>query len=130
PTDDPIDRADRELDSLVPDAATKPYDMLDVLRRVVDDGEFLQVHEGWAQNIICAFARLDGKSIGVVAQQPTVLAGVLDIDTATSSRKRRIPTHGASSSSRSTSSDSRTRTSPRRATTSTTSSSRARPGSA
>ena len=83
PTDDPIDRADRELDSLVPDAATKPYDMLDVLRRVVDDGEFLQVHEGWAQNIICAFARLDGKSIGVVAQQPTVLAGVLDIDAST-----------------------------------------------
>ena len=79
-TDDPIDRQDRELDRLVPDAATKPYDMLEAIRRVVDDGEVLQVHEGWARNIICAFARLDGKSIGVVAQQPTVLAGVLDID--------------------------------------------------
>jgi propionyl-CoA carboxylase beta chain len=82
-TDDPIDRADRELDAIVPDAPTKPYDMLDVIRRVVDDGEFLEVHEGWARNIICAFARLDGKSVGVVAQQPTVLAGVLDIDAST-----------------------------------------------
>src|SRR5439155_1690624 len=51
-----------------------------VIRRVVDDADVLEVHEGWAQNIICAFARLDGRSIGVVAQQPTVLAGVLDID--------------------------------------------------
>src|SRR5205814_3472294 len=50
------------------------------IRRVVDDEDVLEVHEGWAQNIICAFARLDGRSIGVVAQQPTVLAGVLDID--------------------------------------------------
>jgi propionyl-CoA carboxylase beta chain len=80
PTDDPIDRQDRELDELVPDVTTKPYDMLDAIRRVVDDGGFLQVHEGWAQNVICAFARLDGRSVGVVAQQPTVLAGVLDID--------------------------------------------------
>ena len=82
-TDDPIDRQDRELDRLIPDVATKPYDMLEVIRRVVDDGELLQVHEGWARNIICAFARLDGKSVGVVAQQPTVLAGVLDIDAST-----------------------------------------------
>ncbi|HZP96958.1 MAG TPA: acyl-CoA carboxylase subunit beta [Candidatus Limnocylindria bacterium] len=83
PTDDPIDRADRELDTVVPEAASKPYDMLDVIRRVVDDGALLQVHEGWARNIICAFARLDGKSVGVVAQQPTILAGVLDIDAST-----------------------------------------------
>jgi len=82
-TDDPIDRADPDLDGVVPEVATKPYDMLDVIRRVVDDGAFLQVHEGWAQNIICAFARLDGRSVGVVAQQPTVLAGVLDIDAST-----------------------------------------------
>ena len=80
PTDDPPDRADRELDALVPDAANKPYDMKEAIRRVCDDGEFLEVHEGWARNIICAFARLDGRSIGVVAQQPMVLAGVLDID--------------------------------------------------
>ena len=80
PTDDPIDRQDRELDALVPDAASKPYDMKEAIRRVCDDGEFLEVHEGWARNIICAFARLDGRSVGVVAQQPMVLAGVLDID--------------------------------------------------
>src|SRR5512132_617512 len=60
PTDDPIDRQDRDLDALVPDAASKPYDMKDAIRRVCDDGEFLEVHEGWAGNIICAFARLDG----------------------------------------------------------------------
>ncbi len=83
PTDDPIDRQDGELDDLVPDASTKPYDMLEVIRRIVDDGDFLEVHEGWARNIICAFARLDGRSVGVVAQQPMVLAGVLDIDAST-----------------------------------------------
>src|SRR2546427_5557980 len=77
--DDP-NRRDEALDSIVPDLTTKPYDMKEVVRRVVDDGGFLEVHEGWAQNIICAFARLDGRSIGVVAQQPMVLAGVLDID--------------------------------------------------
>ncbi len=82
-TDDPIDRADRELDAIVPEAATKPYDMRDVIRRVVDGGELLEVHEGWAGNIICAFARLDGTSVGLVAQQPMVLAGVLDIDAST-----------------------------------------------
>ncbi|HET7699726.1 MAG TPA: acyl-CoA carboxylase subunit beta [Candidatus Limnocylindria bacterium] len=82
-SDDPSDRQDEELDTLVPDVASRPYDMLEVLRRVVDDGELLQVHEGWAQNIICAFARLDGRSVGVVAQQPMVLAGVLDIDAST-----------------------------------------------
>jgi propionyl-CoA carboxylase beta chain len=82
-TDDPVDRQDPELDTIVPEATTKAYDMVDVIRRVVDDGELLQVHEGWARNIICAFARLDAKTVGVVAQQPTVLAGVLDIDAST-----------------------------------------------
>jgi acetyl-CoA carboxylase carboxyltransferase component len=82
-TDDPIDRQDRELDELVPESPLKPYDMLEAIRRIVDDGEFLEVHEGWARNIICAFARLDGRSVGVVAQQPMVLAGVLDIDAST-----------------------------------------------
>jgi propionyl-CoA carboxylase beta chain len=80
PTDDPTDRQDRELDALVPDASSKPYDMKEAIRRVCDDDEMLEVHEGWARNIICAFARLDGRSVGVVAQQPMVLAGVLDID--------------------------------------------------
>jgi propionyl-CoA carboxylase beta chain len=79
-TDDPIDRQDRELDGIVPDSPAKPYDMLEVIAHIVDDGELLQVHEGWARNILCAFARLDGKTVGVVAQQPMVLAGVLDID--------------------------------------------------
>jgi propionyl-CoA carboxylase beta chain len=80
PTEDPPDRQDRELDALVPDASSKPYDMKEAIRRICDDGEMLEVHEGWARNIICAFARLDGRSVGVVAQQPMVLAGVLDID--------------------------------------------------
>jgi propionyl-CoA carboxylase beta chain len=82
-TDDPVDRQDLELDVIVPEATTKAYDMLDVIHRIVDDRELLQVHEGWARNIICAFARLDAKTVGVVAQQPTVLAGVLDIDAST-----------------------------------------------
>ena len=79
-TEDSPDREDPSLDDIVPDASNKPYDMKDVIRRVVDDEDMLEVHEGWAQNIICAFARLDGRSIGVVAQQPMILAGVLDID--------------------------------------------------
>ena len=83
PTTDPPDRADPELDTVVPASAAKPYDMKDVIRRVVDDGAALEVHERWAQNIICAFARLDGHTVGVVAQQPMVLAGVLDIDAST-----------------------------------------------
>ncbi len=80
PTDDPVERADPELDAVVPAAPSKPYDMREVIRRVVDDGVSLEVHEGWARNILCAFARLDGRTVGVVAQQPLVLAGVLDID--------------------------------------------------
>jgi propionyl-CoA carboxylase beta chain len=79
-TEDTPDREDAALDGIVPEASNKPYDMKEVIRRVVDDGDVLEVHEGWAQNIICAFARLDGRSVGVVAQQPMVLAGVLDID--------------------------------------------------
>jgi propionyl-CoA carboxylase beta chain len=83
PSDDPPDREDAALDSVIPDQPNRPYDMRDVIRRVVDDGETLEVHEGWAQNIICAFARLEGRTVGVVAQQPMVLAGVLDIDAST-----------------------------------------------
>jgi acetyl-CoA carboxylase carboxyltransferase component len=80
PTEDPADRMDAELDSLVPQQATKSYDMQDVIHRVVDEGDFLEVHEHWARNIICGFAHLGGRSVGVVGQQPMVLAGVLDID--------------------------------------------------
>jgi acetyl-CoA carboxylase carboxyltransferase component len=79
-TEDPPDREDPALDDIVPNASNKPYDMKEVIRRVVDDEDVLEVHEGWAQNIICAFARLDGRPVGVVAQQPMILAGVLDID--------------------------------------------------
>jgi acetyl-CoA carboxylase carboxyltransferase component len=78
-SDDPH-RMDEELDTIVPDSPTKPYDMKEIIRRVVDGGEFLEVHEHWAQNIIIGFARLDGRSVGIVAQQPAVLAGVLDIN--------------------------------------------------
>jgi propionyl-CoA carboxylase beta chain len=80
PTSDPADRADPALDSIVPQDPSKPYDMHDVIRRVVDDGEFLELQPAWAANIIVGFARLDGRSIGIVAQQPQVLAGALDID--------------------------------------------------
>jgi propionyl-CoA carboxylase beta chain len=77
--DDP-QRMDEELNSIVPDSPNKPYDMKDVLRRVVDDGELFEVHAHFARNIITGFARLGGMAIGIVAQQPAVLAGVLDID--------------------------------------------------
>lgn len=83
PTDDPADRSDEELDALVPDNPNKPYDMKDIIRRVVDDGDFFEVQEHWAQNIIVGFARLGGFSVGIVAQQPMILAGVLDIDSST-----------------------------------------------
>jgi propionyl-CoA carboxylase beta chain len=79
PTDAP-DREDAELDTLIPDEPTKPYDMKDVIRRVVDEGEFLEVHEHYAENIVCGFARLGGHSVGVVGNQPQSLAGVLDIE--------------------------------------------------
>jgi propionyl-CoA carboxylase beta chain len=77
---DPVGREDAELDTLVPDNANKPYDMKDVIQRVVDDGDFLEVHERWAENLVCGFARLGGHSVGVVGNQPRSLAGVLDID--------------------------------------------------
>jgi propionyl-CoA carboxylase beta chain len=80
---DPVDREDETLDSLIPDESTKPYDMHDVIGRVVDDGEFLEVHRLWAENIICSFARLGGYPVGVVANQPRALAGVLDINSST-----------------------------------------------
>jgi propionyl-CoA carboxylase beta chain len=77
---DPPDREDSELDTLVPDSPHKPYDMRSVIDRVVDDGEFLEVHQHWAENILCGFARLAGHPIGVVANNPKALAGTLDID--------------------------------------------------
>lgn len=79
PTDDP-DREDGELNHIIPKSPDKPYDMKKVIEKVVDDSEFLEVHEHFAQNIIVGFARLDGSPVGIVAQQPAVLAGALDID--------------------------------------------------
>ncbi|HAJ35311.1 MAG TPA: methylmalonyl-CoA carboxyltransferase [Chloroflexi bacterium] len=78
-SDDPLREAP-ELDTIIPDNPNKPYDMKEVIRYVVDDGHFLEVHEHWAQNVIVGFARLGGRSVGIVAQQPTVLAGVLDVE--------------------------------------------------
>jgi propionyl-CoA carboxylase beta chain len=77
---DPSDREDPELDRLIPDAPNKPYDMHEVIRRVVDDGRFLEVHERYAENVVCGLARLGGHVVGVVGNQPSSLAGVLDID--------------------------------------------------
>jgi propionyl-CoA carboxylase beta chain len=81
-SDDPFDRGDEELLNVVPDEPTKPYDMHDVIRRVVDDADFFEVHRDYAQNIIVGFAHLGGHSVGIVANQPAVLAGVLDINSA------------------------------------------------
>jgi propionyl-CoA carboxylase beta chain len=76
---DPRDRRDETLLDVVPDHANKPYDMHEVIRRVVDDGEFYEVHRDYAENLLCGFAHLGGHSVGIVANQPAVLAGVLDI---------------------------------------------------
>jgi propionyl-CoA carboxylase beta chain len=79
-TGDPSDRSDDSLDALIPVNPNQPYDMHDLITRVVDDGIFLEVHEHYARNIIVGFARLGGRSVGVVANQPAHLAGCLDID--------------------------------------------------
>src|SRR5829696_6241639 len=79
PSDDPA-RMDEKLDRVVPDSPNKPYDMRNVIRLVVDDGEFFEVHEHYARNIVVGFARLNGYAVGVVGNQPAQLAGVLDID--------------------------------------------------
>jgi propionyl-CoA carboxylase beta chain len=80
PCTDPADRMDPQLDTLAPAEANQPYDIKDVIHRVVDDGEFFEVHEHFARNIVVGFARMDGRTIGVVANQPAFLAGCLDID--------------------------------------------------
>ncbi len=80
PTDDPLDREDPALDSLVPPSANQPYDMHDLIRSIADDGAFLEVHEHYAKNIVVGFARLGGRPVGIVANQPAFLAGTLDIN--------------------------------------------------
>lgn len=79
-TEDPVKRIDKELNTLVPENANMPYDIRDIITRVVDDGYFFEVQELFAQNIVVGFARLGGHSVGIVANQPAFLAGVLDID--------------------------------------------------
>ena len=79
PTDDPVDRADPALDDVVPLDPSKPYDVKEIINKVVDDGYFLEVHEHYAKNMVVGFARLDGKAVGIIANQPMVLAGCLDI---------------------------------------------------
>src|SRR3989441_12525914 len=79
PADDPW-REDERLDGLVPADPNKPYDVKEIVRAVLDDGVFLEVHEHYAKNLIVGFGRIDGGSVGVVANQPMVLAGTLDID--------------------------------------------------
>lgn len=79
PGDDPF-RRDDSLNDLIPESANKPYDVREVIKRIVDHGDFLEVQPHYAGNIVIAFARLDGKSVGIVANNPAVLAGTLDID--------------------------------------------------
>ena len=79
--DDP-DRECPVLDTMLPDSPNVPYDMKDVIAEVADDGDFLEYHASWARSIVCGFARVDGRSVGVVGNQPMVLAGVLDIESA------------------------------------------------
>jgi propionyl-CoA carboxylase beta chain len=77
---DPVDRADAALDTVVPASPNQPYDMLDVIQAVVDDRNLLEVHSHYARNILVGFARLGGRPVGIVANQPAYLAGTLDID--------------------------------------------------
>jgi propionyl-CoA carboxylase beta chain len=80
PCSDPIDRVDEKLDRLIPDQSNMPYDMKDVIHTVVDDGYFFEIHEHYARNIVVGFVRLNGKPVGIVANQPAILAGTLDIN--------------------------------------------------
>jgi propionyl-CoA carboxylase beta chain len=80
PCTDPIDRLDEKLDTLIPDQSNMPYDMKDVIHTVVDDGYFFEIHEHYAKNIVVGFARFNGKPVGIVANQPAMLAGTLDIN--------------------------------------------------
>jgi propionyl-CoA carboxylase beta chain len=79
-TNDSPERADAALDTIVPAESNLPYDIKDVIHRVVDDGDFFEVHEHWARNLVIGFAHMDGRSIGIVANQPAFLAGCLDIN--------------------------------------------------
>jgi len=77
---DPANRMDEALDTLVPEESNRPYDIKEAIARIVDSGDFFEIHEHWAKNIVVGFARLDGRTVGIVANQPAYLAGCLDID--------------------------------------------------
>src|SRR3546814_158551 len=79
PTADSWDRIEESLDMLIPANANQPYDMHELIRKTVDEGDFFEVQPAHAGNIICGFGRVEGRTIGIVANQPTVLAGCLDI---------------------------------------------------
>ena len=79
-TSDPAGRISDILNDIIPENPTKPYDMYEVIGNIVDDGRFLEVHQSWAKNIIVGFAHMNGRSVGIVANQPKILAGVLDIN--------------------------------------------------
>ena len=79
-TSDPAGRVADVLNEIIPDNPTKPYDMYQVIGNIVDDGAFLEVHQSWAKNLIVGFAHMNGRSVGIVANQPKILAGVLDIN--------------------------------------------------
>ncbi len=82
PTSDPADRIDHSLDTLIPDNPNQPYDMKELIHKVIDEGDFFEIQPEYARNIIVGFARMEGASVGIVANQPMVLAGCLDIDSA------------------------------------------------
>ena len=80
PTSDPVSRVDDALNDIIPDNPNKAYDMYQVIRSIVDDGKFFEIHKDFAKNIIVGFAHMNGRSVGIVANQPKILAGVLDIN--------------------------------------------------
>ncbi len=87
PTNDPSDRIENSLDTLVPDNANKPYDMRETIVKIADEGQFFEIQAEFAQNILCGFVRMAGQTVGVVANQPMVLAGCLDIDSSKKSAR-------------------------------------------
>ena len=88
-TNDPADRLEMSLDTLVPDNPNKPYDMKELIVKTVDDGEFFELQPDGAKNIVIGFARMEGAPVGIVANQPLVLAGCLDIKSAIKARALR-----------------------------------------
>ncbi|MCX6620499.1 MAG: acyl-CoA carboxylase subunit beta [Acidobacteria bacterium] len=86
-TNDPVDRQDAALDTLVPEESNRPYDIKDLIHRVVDDGDFFEVHEHFARNMVVGFAHMGGRPVGIVANQPAHLAGCLDINSSTKSAR-------------------------------------------